>query len=86
MIASTVFAKPAIVSVSLIGCLVVFAAAAWAQPAPLKFVYSGAGGSSASTADLEGLQNAWDSIPESRGKSGIDLRTFVDARFVNEAL
>ena len=40
----------------------------------------------APTPDLEGLQNAWDSIPESRGKSGIDLRKFVDARFVNEAL
>jgi ABC-type nitrate/sulfonate/bicarbonate transport system substrate-binding protein len=41
---------------------------------------------SAPTPDLEGLQNAWDSIPESRGKGGIDLRKFVDARFVNEAL
>jgi NitT/TauT family transport system substrate-binding protein len=41
---------------------------------------------SAPTPDLEGLQNAWDSIPESRGKSGIDLRKFVDARFINEAL
>jgi NitT/TauT family transport system substrate-binding protein len=41
---------------------------------------------SAPTPDLEGLQNAWDSIPESRGKSGIDLRKFVDARFVDEAL
>jgi ABC-type nitrate/sulfonate/bicarbonate transport system substrate-binding protein len=41
---------------------------------------------SAPTPDLEGLQNAWDSIPESRGKGSIDLRKFVDARFVNEAL
>jgi NitT/TauT family transport system substrate-binding protein len=38
------------------------------------------------TPDLEGIQNAWDSIPELRGRSGADLKKFVDARFVNEAL
>ena len=41
---------------------------------------------SAPTPDLEGIQNAWDSIPEFRGRSGVDLKKFVDARFINEAL
>jgi NitT/TauT family transport system substrate-binding protein len=41
---------------------------------------------SAPTPDLEGLQNAWDSVSESRAKSGFDLKKFVDARFINEAL
>jgi hypothetical protein len=35
---------------------------------------------------LEGIQNAWDSIPELKGRSAVDLRKFVDARFVSEAL
>ena len=35
--------------------------------------------------DLEGLQNAWDSIPEMRGKT-VDLKKFVEPRFVAEAL
>jgi NitT/TauT family transport system substrate-binding protein len=41
---------------------------------------------SAPTPDLEGIQNAWESIPEFRGRSGSDLKKFVDARFINEAL
>ena len=35
--------------------------------------------------DLEGLQNAWDSIPEMRGKT-VDLKKFVEPRFVADAL
>jgi NitT/TauT family transport system substrate-binding protein len=35
--------------------------------------------------DLEGLQNAWDSIPEMRGRSA-DLKRFAEPRFVTEAL
>ncbi|HEY2990749.1 MAG TPA: ABC transporter substrate-binding protein [Candidatus Binatia bacterium] len=35
--------------------------------------------------DFEGLQNAWDSIPEMRGKS-VDLKRFIEPRFVAEAL
>ncbi|HLN86483.1 MAG TPA: ABC transporter substrate-binding protein [Candidatus Limnocylindrales bacterium] len=38
------------------------------------------------TPDQEGLQNAWDSIPEFKGKSAADLRRFVDGRFVNQVL
>ncbi|HEY7560243.1 MAG TPA: ABC transporter substrate-binding protein [Candidatus Binatia bacterium] len=38
------------------------------------------------TPDLEGIQNAWDSIPEVKGKSGIDLKRFADARFIDTAL
>jgi NitT/TauT family transport system substrate-binding protein len=41
---------------------------------------------SAPTADLEGLQNAWDSVSESRAKSAFDLKKFVAARFINDAL
>jgi hypothetical protein len=41
---------------------------------------------SAPTPDLEGLQNAWDSIPEFKARSGVDLKKFVDSRFINEAL
>jgi NitT/TauT family transport system substrate-binding protein len=37
------------------------------------------------TPDLEGLQNAWESIPEHKGKS-VDLKKFVEPRFVAEAL
>jgi len=37
------------------------------------------------TPDLEGLQNAWESIPEHKGKS-VDLKRFVEARFVAEAI
>jgi NitT/TauT family transport system substrate-binding protein len=36
--------------------------------------------------DLEGIQNAWDSIPELKGKSGGDLKKFVDPQFVKAAL
>jgi NitT/TauT family transport system substrate-binding protein len=36
--------------------------------------------------DLEGIQNAWESIPEFKGRSGVDLKRFVDARFVTDAL
>ena len=35
--------------------------------------------------DLEGLQNAWESIPEMRGKA-VDLKKFIEPRFVTEAL
>lgn len=38
------------------------------------------------TPDLEGIQNAWDSLPEHKGKSAIDLKKFADPRFINEAL
>jgi NitT/TauT family transport system substrate-binding protein len=38
------------------------------------------------TPDFEALQNAWDSIPEFKGKSAADLKRFVDARFINQAL
>jgi len=38
------------------------------------------------TPELEGIQNAWESIPELRAKSGVDLRKFFDARFVTEVL
>lgn len=41
---------------------------------------------SAPTPDLEGLQNAWDSIPEFKAKGFVDLKRYVDGRFVNEAL
>lgn len=37
------------------------------------------------TPDLDGLQNAWESIPEMRGKTG-DLKKFIEPRFVTEAL
>lgn len=36
--------------------------------------------------DLEGIQNAWESIPELKGKSGVDLKRFIDARFVTEVM
>ena len=41
---------------------------------------------SAPTPDLEGLQNAWDSLPELKARRGGDLKRVVDGRFVNEAL
>jgi NitT/TauT family transport system substrate-binding protein len=37
------------------------------------------------TPDLDGLQNAWESIPEMRGKT-VDLKKFTEPRFVIEAL
>lgn len=36
--------------------------------------------------DLEGIQNAWESIPEFKGRSSADLKRFVDARFVTDAI
>lgn len=36
--------------------------------------------------DLEGIQNAWESIPEFKGRGAADLKRFVDARFVTEGL
>ena len=38
------------------------------------------------TPDLEGIQNAWESISDAKGRSSIDLRKFVEPRFVNEAV
>jgi NitT/TauT family transport system substrate-binding protein len=38
------------------------------------------------TPDLDGIQNAWDSVPEFKGRSGVDLKRFVAARFVDDAL
>ena len=38
------------------------------------------------TPDLEGIQNAWDSVPELKAKSPVDLKRFVDGRFINQAL
>ena len=38
------------------------------------------------TPDLIGIQNAWDSIPELKSRGAVDLRKFVDARFVEEVL
>jgi NitT/TauT family transport system substrate-binding protein len=38
------------------------------------------------TPDLEGIQNAWDSVPEFKARAAVDLKRFVDARFVNQAL
>ena len=38
------------------------------------------------TPDLEGLQNAWDSVPEFKGRSAADLKRFIDGRFVNQVL
>jgi len=38
------------------------------------------------TPDLMGIQNAWDSIPELKSRGAVDLRGFVDSRFVEEVL
>ena len=38
------------------------------------------------TPDLDGIQNAWESIPELKSRGAGDLRRFVDTRFVAEAL
>jgi NitT/TauT family transport system substrate-binding protein len=38
------------------------------------------------TPDLEGLQNAWDSVPEFKARSAVDLKRFVDVRFINQVL
>ena len=38
------------------------------------------------TPDIEGLQNAWDSIPEFKARSAADLKRYVDGRFVNQVL
>jgi NitT/TauT family transport system substrate-binding protein len=38
------------------------------------------------TPDLEGLQNAWESIPELRGRGATDLQRFVDDKFINEVM
>jgi NitT/TauT family transport system substrate-binding protein len=38
------------------------------------------------TPDLMGIQNAWDSIPELKSRGAVDLRGFVDSRFVDEVL
>ncbi|HSE88884.1 MAG TPA: hypothetical protein VLJ79_21885 [Candidatus Binatia bacterium] len=32
------------------------------------------------------VSGAWDSIPEFKARSGVDLKKFVDSRFINEAL
>ena len=36
--------------------------------------------------DPEGIQNAWESIPEFKGRSAGDLKRFVEPRFVADAL
>jgi NitT/TauT family transport system substrate-binding protein len=38
------------------------------------------------TPDLEGIQNAWDAIPELRAKGDVDLSKFIEGRFVAEVL
>ena len=38
------------------------------------------------TPDLIGIQNTWDSIPELKARGTVDLRRFVDSRFVDEVL
>jgi ABC-type nitrate/sulfonate/bicarbonate transport system substrate-binding protein len=38
------------------------------------------------TPDLEGIQNAWESIPELKTRGGVDLKRFIDSRFIDEAL
>ena len=41
---------------------------------------------SAPIPEMEGIQNAWESIPEFRGRSGSELKKYIDTRFINEAL
>jgi ABC-type nitrate/sulfonate/bicarbonate transport system substrate-binding protein len=36
--------------------------------------------------DLLGIQNAWDSIPELKARGAVDLRRFVEPKFVDEVL
>jgi NitT/TauT family transport system substrate-binding protein len=38
------------------------------------------------TPDLEGIQNAWESISDAKGRGSIDLKKFIEPRFVNEAV
>jgi len=36
--------------------------------------------------DLEAIQNAWENIPDLKTQGTVNLKNFVDARFVNEVL
>jgi NitT/TauT family transport system substrate-binding protein len=38
------------------------------------------------TPDLDGIQNAWDAIPELKARGDVDLSKFIEGRFVAEVL
>ena len=38
------------------------------------------------TPDLDGIQTAWESIPELKARGPVDFRKFVDSRFIEEVL
>jgi NitT/TauT family transport system substrate-binding protein len=38
------------------------------------------------TPDLDGIQTAWESIPELKARGPVDFKKFVDARFIEEVL
>lgn len=38
------------------------------------------------TPDLDGIQTAWESIPELRARGPVDFKKFVDSRFIEEVL
>lgn len=38
------------------------------------------------TPDLDGIQTAWESIPELKARGPVDLKKFVDSRFIEEVL
>jgi hypothetical protein len=35
---------------------------------------------------LDGIQNAWDAIPELKARGAVDLSKFIEGRFVAEVL
>jgi ABC-type nitrate/sulfonate/bicarbonate transport system substrate-binding protein len=38
------------------------------------------------TPDLDGIQTAWESIPDLKARGPVDFKKFVDSRFIEEAL
>ena len=40
----------------------------------------------ASTPDLDGIQTAWESIPELKARGPVDFKKFVEPRFIEEVL
>lgn len=38
------------------------------------------------TPDLDGIQNAWESVAKSKNQGGVDLRKFIDGTFIRDVL
>jgi NitT/TauT family transport system substrate-binding protein len=58
------------------------------SPADLDIIYEDGSKNvrSEPTPDLDGIQTAWESIPELKARGPVDFKKFVDSRFIEEVL